>query len=157
MKKTCIFLLLATVAGGAFAHDREYEYTLKVRNGSDDKVDITCDNGASYDSVAAGATQSIGFSSGNELNLNCTAIGPNGEQMDQKRVHAHQKKPFVNWNVRHQHTVNRYVQPNQAPAQYDSDQYRPTQRQPEQYAPIQRRDDPYAPTQRVPNQQNYQR
>ena len=93
MKKTCIFLLLAAVAGGAFAHDREYEYTLKVRNGSDDQVDITCDNGASYASVPAGTTQAIGFSSANELNLNCTAVGPDGAQMDQKRVHAHRNEP----------------------------------------------------------------
>ena len=157
MKKTCIFLILAAIAGGAFAHDREYEYTLKVRNGSDDQVDVTCDKGASYASIPAGTTQAISFSSGNELNLNCTAVGPNGEQMDQKRVHAHRNKPFVNWNVRHQHAANRYVQPGRAPAQYDQGQYRPTQREANQYPQNQRGDDRYPPVQRVPDQQYYQR
>ena len=157
MKKTCILLLLAAVAGGAFAHDREHEYTLKVRNGSDDRVDVTCDKGASYASIPAGTTQAIRLSSGNELNLNCTALGPNGAQMDQKRVHAHRNKPFVNWNVRHQHAANRYVPPGRAPAQYDPGQYRPIQREVDQHPPNQRGDDRYSPVQRVPDQQNYQR
>ena len=140
-----------------FAHAREYEYTLNVQNGSDDKVDITCDNGASYASVSAGATQAISFSAGNELSLNCAAIGPNGEKMDQKRVHAHRKKPVVNWNVRHQHAASRYVHPQRAPTRYGPGQYGPTQRGSDQYAPTQRGYDPYAPAQSAPDQQNYQR
>ncbi len=110
MKKLCILTLLAMFGGNAVAHDKTFTYTLKVRNGSDDQVDITCDNGASYDAVPAASTQAITFSSGEELNLQCAAIGPNGQQLDRKRVHAHHRKPVVSWNVRHQHAPAQYYQ-----------------------------------------------
>lgn len=103
MKKTLISLILTVAGSGALAHDNTFNYTLKVRNGSDVQIDVTCDNGATYDPVAPGVTQAITFSSGKELNLDCTAIGPDGQTMDSKRVHAHHRKPLVNWNVRHQH------------------------------------------------------
>lgn len=156
MKKVWV-VLLATVAAGAFAHDREFEYTLKARNGSDDKIDITCDNGASYTSVQPGATQSIGFSSGDELNLNCAAIGPAGEQLDQKQLHAHRRKPVVNWNVRHQHAYTPNNQRTRTPAQYDQGPYGQAPRSTDQYVPPQRGNESYAPAQRLPDQQNYQR
>lgn len=110
MKKSLILLLLAIASSSAIAHEKNFNYTLKVRNGSDVQVGITCDNGATYDAVAAGSTQAITFSSGEELNLDCVAVGPDSQTMDRKRVHAHHRKPVVSWNVRHQHAAPQYYQ-----------------------------------------------
>lgn len=110
MKKTLLSFILTMVGGAAIAHDSNVTYTLKVRNSSDVQVDVTCDNGATYDPVPSGVTQAITFSSGRELNLDCAAIGPDGQRMDTKHVHAHYRKPVVSWNVRHQHAAARYYQ-----------------------------------------------
>lgn len=110
MKKTLISLFLTMIGGAAIAHDNNFAYSLKVRNGSDVQVDITCDNGGTYDTVPAASTQVITFSSGEELNLDCAAIGPDGQKMDRKRIHAHHKKPNVSWNVRHQHAPTQTYQ-----------------------------------------------
>lgn len=101
MKIQVILCAFAAASMNALADDNN-QYTIEAFNGSDLRVEVSCDGNVTSYPVAPNSIRRLRLSAGMDLNVECIATDSYGKTMDKRNIRAHPGSR-IQWNIRHTH------------------------------------------------------